>query len=189
MASLIGGNQKSKQGEVSLAHNAVLFLDELPRFQLSSSDSLRQPIETGEVVIARANQTFRYPASFQLISEMNPCRCGLLSDPNRACSEAPDCAVQYQNRISGPMLDRFDIIIFLGSLSASELLLLETGETSAQIRTRVKNAPAQRSFKHRRQAQLNAKLSADFELTDEANELFHKSIGNLRLRRGVSTRY
>jgi magnesium chelatase family protein len=183
MASLIGGGQKSKPGEVSLAHNGVLFLDELPEFQRSALDSLRQPLETGEVVIARANQTIRYPASFQLIAAINPCRCGFLSDPNRACSRAPDCAVQYQNRISGPMLDRFDMIIFLGSLSASELLSLETGETSAQIRTRVKNARAQQSSKHRKQAQLNAKLSADFdfELTDEANELLHKSIDKFAL--------
>ena len=150
MASLIGGGQKSKPGEVSLAHNGVLFLDELPEFQRSALDSLRQPLETGEVVIARANQTIRYPASFQLIAAMKPCRCGFLSDPNRACSRAPDCAVQYQNRISGPTLDRFDMIIFLGSLSASEFLSLEIVETSALICTRSKNAHAQQSFKHRK---------------------------------------
>ena len=131
MASLIGSGQKSKPGEVSLAHSGILFLDELPEFQRSALDSLRQPLETGDFVIARANQTIRYPASFQLIAAMNPYGCGFLSDPNRACSCAPDCAAQYQNRIFGPMLDRFDMIIFLGSLSASELASLETGETSA----------------------------------------------------------
>ena len=102
MAALIGGGLRVKPGEVSLAHLGVLFLDELPEFQRAVLDSLRQPIETGEAVVARANAHVRYPARFQLVAAMNPCRCGYLSDPAQACGRAPKCASDYQSRISGP---------------------------------------------------------------------------------------
>jgi len=180
---LVGGGHKSKPGEVSLAHNGVLFLDELPEFQRNVLDSLRQPLETGEIVISRANQTIRYPASFQLIAAMNPCRCGYLSDPFRACSRAPVCAVQYQNRISGPLLDRFDMIIFLGTLSASELLSSERSETSEKIRNRVKNAREDAYIDPSENQILNAKLPADFnfQLTPPAAELLRDSIDKFSL--------
>ena len=183
MAALVGGGHKSKPGEVSLAHNGVLFLDELPEFQRNVLDSLRQPLETGEIVISRANQTIRYPASFQLIAAMNPCRCGYLSDPLRACSRAPDCAVQYQNRISGPLLDRFDMIIFLGTLSASELLSSERSETSEKIRNRVKNEREDAYIDPSENQILNAKLPADFnfQLTPSAAELLRDSIDKFSL--------
>ena len=109
MAALVGGGLKVKPGEVSLAHLGVLFLDELPEFARAVLDSLRQPIESGEAVVARANAHVKYPARFQLVAAMNPCRCGYLSEPARACGRAPKCAVDYQSRISGPLFDRIDL--------------------------------------------------------------------------------
>src|ERR1700759_1139091 len=105
MAALVGGGLKVKPGEVSLAHLGVLFLDELPEFQRAVLDSLRQPLETGKVQVARANGHVTFPARVQLVAAMNPCRCGYLGDAARACSRAPRCAEDYQNRISGPVLD------------------------------------------------------------------------------------
>ena len=133
MAALVGGGQKARPGEISLSHRGVLFLDELAEFARPALDSLRQPMETGEVVIARANNHIRYPAQFQLIAAMNPCRCGYLSDPARACSRAPDCGRNYMSRVSGPMLDRFDIILDIEELSADQLLDNSSVEASAPI--------------------------------------------------------
>ena len=108
MAALVGGGIKAKPGEVSLAHHGVLFLDELPEFPAHVLDSLRQPLEAGEAVVARANRHVRYPARFQLIAAMNPCRCG--GGPGAAaCTRGPKCAQQYQSRLSGPFLDRIDL--------------------------------------------------------------------------------
>jgi magnesium chelatase family protein len=109
MPALVGGGVRVKPGEVSLAHNGVLFLDELPEFQRGVLDSLRQPIESGEAVVARANAHVRYPARFQLVAAMNPCRCGYLADAAQACGRAPKCGADYQGRLSGPLLDRIDI--------------------------------------------------------------------------------
>ena len=111
MAALTGGGLKAKPGEVSLAHNGVLFLDELPEFGTQALDSLRQPLETGEVSVSRANNRVTYPARFQLIAAMNPCRCGHALEPGYACRRAPNekCMAQYQARLSGPLLDRFDL--------------------------------------------------------------------------------
>jgi len=109
MPALVGGGSRVKPGEVSLAHHGVLFLDELPEFQRAVLDSLRQPIESGEAVVARANAHVRYPARFQLVAAMNPCRCGYLGDPGQACGRAPKCGADYQSRLSGPLLDRIDI--------------------------------------------------------------------------------
>jgi magnesium chelatase family protein len=102
MAALTGGGLRVRPGEVSLAHLGVLFLDELPEFQRGALDSLRQPLETGEVTVARANAHVTFPARVQLIAAMNPCRCGHLGDPALGCSRAPKCAADYQSRISGP---------------------------------------------------------------------------------------
>jgi magnesium chelatase family protein len=109
MAALTGGGLKAKPGEVSLAHNGVLFLDELPEFSAQALDSLRQPIETGEVTVARANAHVRYPARFQLVAAMNPCRCGLGGAGKGACGRAPRCQGDYQRRVSGPFMDRIDL--------------------------------------------------------------------------------
>lgn len=138
MASLIGGGTRVQPGEISLAHGGVLFLDELPEFQRAVLDSLRQPLETGQAVIARANQHVSYPARFQLIAAMNPCRCGYISDPARACSKAPRCAEDYAGRISGPFLDRIDLQVEVPAVSYTELLApAEASETSAVVAVRV----------------------------------------------------
>ena len=140
MAALTGGGLRVKPGEVSLAHLGVLFLDELPEFQRGVLDSLRQPIETGEAVVARANAHVRFPARFQLVAAMNPCRCGYLSDPAQACGRAPKCAVDYQSRISGPLFDRIDVHVEVGGVSAADLALPPPSESSADVAARVAKA-------------------------------------------------
>jgi magnesium chelatase family protein len=140
MAALVGGGLKVRPGEVSLAHLGVLFLDELPEFQRGVLDSLRQPIETGEAVVARANAHVRYPARFQLIAAMNPCRCGYLSDPAQGCGRAPKCAVDYQTRISGPLFDRIDLHVEVPGVAASDLALPAPREGSAEVAARVTKA-------------------------------------------------
>jgi magnesium chelatase family protein len=139
MAALVGGGPRAKPGEISLAHHGVLFLDELPEFQSQTLDSLRQPIETGEVSIARANHRIVYPARFQLIVAMNPCRCGHADEPGYACArgQTSRCAAQYQNRLSGPLLDRFDLTIHVPSVSAADLLRPAPAEGSAEVAQRV----------------------------------------------------
>jgi magnesium chelatase family protein len=140
MASLVGGGLKVRPGEVSLAHLGVLFLDELPEFQRAVLDSLRQPIETGEAVVARANAHVRYPARFQLVAAMNPCRCGYLSEPAQACGRAPKCALDYQSRLSGPLLDRIDLHVEVAGVSAADLTLPPPSEGSDRIASRVARA-------------------------------------------------
>ncbi len=137
MAALVGGGLRVKPGEVSLAHLGVLFLDELPEFQRAVLDSLRQPIETGEAVVARANAHVRYPARFQLVAAMNPCRCGYLSDPAQACGRAPKCAADYQSRISGPLFDRIDLHVEVAGVTAADLALPPPAEGSAEVAARV----------------------------------------------------
>jgi len=138
----VGGGLKVKPGEVSLAHLGVLFLDELPEFQRAVLDSLRQPIETGEAVVARANAHVRYPARFQLVAAMNPCRCGYLGDPAQGCGRAPKCASDYQSRISGPLFDRIDLHVEVAGVSASDLALPTAAEGSAEVAERVAKARA-----------------------------------------------
>ena len=144
MAALVGGGTHAKPGEISLAHNGVLFLDELPEFQPQALDSLRQPIETGEVAIARANHRIVYPARFQLMAAMNPCRCGKADEPGYACARGPNtrCAAQYQSRLSGPLLDRFDLTIDVPAVSAADLLRPAPAEGSAEVAARVAAARA-----------------------------------------------
>jgi magnesium chelatase family protein len=126
-----------RPGEVSLAHLGVLFLDELPEFQRAVLDSLRQPLETGVVDVARANAHVTFPARVQLIAAMNPCRCGHLGDPALACSRAPRCAADYQSKVSGPMLDRIDLHVEVDPVSASDLALPPPGEGSVEVAARV----------------------------------------------------
>jgi magnesium chelatase family protein len=142
MAALVGGGLRVKPGEVSLAHLGVLFLDELPEFQRGVLDSLRQPMETGEAMVARANAHVRYPARFQLVAAMNPCRCGYLSEPAQACGRAPKCASDYQARLSGPLLDRIDIHVEVASVSAQDLTLPPPAEGTAAVAARVEAARA-----------------------------------------------
>ena len=117
VAAMVGGGagRRVKPGEISLAHNGVLFLDELPEFNTGVIEALRQPLETKKVLISRSGAHIEYPANFQLIAAMNPCKCGYLNDPFKACSRAPSCATSYQSKISGPILDRFDLHIEVGS--------------------------------------------------------------------------
>jgi magnesium chelatase family protein len=149
MAALTGGGLHARPGEVSLAHHGVLFLDELPEFQPQALDSLRQPLESGEVMIARANHRVTYPAQFQLVAAMNPCRCGKATEPGYACKRAPNekCMAQYQSRISGPFMDRIDLAIDVPAVSASDLVLPSPAEGSAEVARRV--ALARRRQEHR----------------------------------------
>ena len=140
MASLVGGGLKVRPGEISLAHLGVLFLDELPEFQRPVLDSLRQPLETGEISIARANAHVTFPARFQLVAAMNPCRCGHLGDASLACSRAPRCAADYQAKISGPLLDRIDLHVEVAALSASDLTVPPPAEGSERVAERVRRA-------------------------------------------------
>ncbi len=139
MAALVGGGVHAKPGEISLAHHGVLFLDELPEFQPQVLDSLRQPLETGEIAISRANHRVVYPARFQLVAAMNPCRCGHADEPGYACPRGPTarCAAQYQGRLSGPLLDRFDLTIDVPSVSAADLLRPPPSEGSTEAAARV----------------------------------------------------
>lgn len=133
----LSGGLKVKPGEVSLAHCGVLFLDELPEFQRNALDALRQPLETGSVSVARANAHVTFPARFQLIAAMNPCRCGHLADPELACTKAPRCGLDYQSKISGPMLDRIDLHVDVPAVSAADLTLPPPAEGTQQVAARV----------------------------------------------------
>lgn len=137
LPALVGGGLKARPGEISLAHHGVLFLDELPEFQSNALESLRQPLENRKVTIARANSHITYPSRFQLIAAMNPCRCGYMSDPERACSRVPKCGQDYQNKISGPLLDRMDLYLDVPAVKPIELQAMHNGEPSAMIRERV----------------------------------------------------
>lgn len=138
--ALIGGGQKARPGEISLAHHGVLFLDELPEFARGTLESLRQPLETGDALVARANAHIRYPARFQLIAAMNPCRCGYLGDPDLECTKAPRCGGDYQAKISGPLMDRIDLHVDVPPVSVSDLQNAQAGERSTQVAARVAQA-------------------------------------------------
>ena len=140
MAAMVGGGVRAKPGEASLAHHGVLFLDELPEFSSTVLDSLRQPLETGDVMIARANFHVRYPARFQLIAAMNPCRCGYGKASGRACGRGPNCEAAYQSRVSGPLFDRLDITVDLAPVAPADLVAPASGETSATVAARVASA-------------------------------------------------
>ena len=137
MAAMTGGGKGARPGEASLAHNGVLFMDELPEFGRAVLDTLRQPIETGTVTVARAASHARYPCRFLLVAAANPCRCGYLGDPARACGRAPVCGGDYLGRVSGPLMDRFDLRIEVPALAIDDLTRPADGETSADVRARV----------------------------------------------------
>jgi magnesium chelatase family protein len=140
MAALVGGGLKVRPGEVSMAHNGVLFLDELPEFSPSVLDSLRQPLDSGETVIARANTRVTFPARFQLIAAMNPCKCGLAGTPGHSCKRGDACAGDYQSRVSGPFLDRIDIRVDVPAVSAADMIGPASAESSASVAARVSAA-------------------------------------------------
>ena len=150
MAALVGGGHGARPGEVSLAHGGVLFLDELPEFSPQVLDSLRQPLETGTVVIARANHRVTYPARFQLVAAMNPCRCGQGLEPGYACRRGPNdrCMAQYQARLSGPLLDRIDLRIEVPAVSAADLILPAPAEGSGEVAARVAAARTRQAARY-----------------------------------------
>ena len=173
MAALTGGGIKVKPGEVSLAHLGVLFLDELPEFQRAVLDSLRQPLETGVVSVARASAHVTYPARVQLIAAMNPCRCGHLGDPALACARAPRCAADYQAKVSGPLLDRIDLHVEVQPVTAADLVLPPPAEGSAEVAARVAAARALQTARYagtsvRTNAEADGEPLTAFATPDEA---------------------
>ncbi|MHA1544975.1 MAG: YifB family Mg chelatase-like AAA ATPase, partial [Alphaproteobacteria bacterium] len=149
MAAMIGGGLRVRPGEVSLAHKGVLFLDELPEFSSQVLDSLRQPLESGEAVIARANHHVTYPARFQLIAAMNPCKCGRAGEPGFTCARGAGCASRYQGRISGPLMDRIDMVIEVPAISVGDLMAPKAAaEASDQIAARVAVARQCQAARH-----------------------------------------
>ena len=145
MAAIVGGGRGAKPGEISLAHNGVLFMDEFPEYPRTVLETLRQPIESGEIVVARANAHVRYPCRFMLVAAANPCKCGYLTDPNRACARVPVCGEEYMSRISGPLMDRFDLRIEMPPVTLQDLDMPATGEASATIAKRVEAGRAVQS--------------------------------------------
>jgi len=175
MPALVGGGLRIRPGEVSLAHLGVLFLDELPEFQRGVLDSLRQPLETGEVSVARANSHVTFPANVQLVAAMNPCRCGHLGDAALACSRAPRCAADYQAKISGPLLDRIDLHVEVQAVRAADLVLPPPAEGSAEVAARVQAARFLQSTRLqgtglRTNADLDGDILAEFGTPDAAGQ-------------------
>ncbi len=142
MAAIVGGGRRAGPGEISLAHNGVLFMDEFPEFPRTVLETLRQPIETGEVMVARANAHVSYPCRFMLVAAANPCKCGYLSDPSRACARAPACGEDYMGRISGPLMDRFDMRVDVPPVAFTDLDLPPSGDCSENVAERVAAARA-----------------------------------------------
>ncbi len=191
LPALIGGGAKCRPGEVSLAHNGILFLDEFPEFNRSTLESLRQPLEMGYVSIARANSMVRYPAHIQLIAAMNPCKCGYMGNPAKQCSRVPLCSEQYQQRISGPLLDRFDLKVYVDDVTPIDLMRPTTQEeSSSTIASRVLMA---RKIQYERSEQhafhkkiLNASLNAEqlqaiAPLSHDCEELLIKTSERMHL--------
>ena len=161
MAAIVGGGRGAKPGEISLAHNGVLFMDEFPEFPRTVLETLRQPIETGEVIVARANAHVKYPCRFMLVAAANPCKCGYLTDPARACSRAPICGEDYMGRISGPLMDRFDLRVEVPPVAFTDLDLPQSGESSASVAARV--AKARQAQTDRYAASAHVRVNADAE--------------------------
>jgi magnesium chelatase family protein len=155
MAAMVGGGLRVRPGEMSLAHNGVLFLDEFPEFSPQTLDALRQPLETGECVIARANHRVAY---IQLVAAMNPCKCGMAGEPGYRCARGPRCQSDYQARVSGPLLDRIDLRIEVPAVSAGDLIRPGRSESSASVAARVLAA---RQVQHERFAALGVAASTN----------------------------
>ena len=184
MPALVGGGSQARPGEISLAHCGVLFLDELPEFQPQVLDSLRQPLETGEVAIARANHRVTYPARFQLVAAMNPCRCGHGLDPGYACSRQPNqrCMAQYQTRLSGPLLDRIDLHIDVPAVKAADLILPPSKEGSREVAERVAIARALQTQRYQGAglAHITTNAAAPATVIEELAALDGSALGLMR---------
>ncbi|MCB2110348.1 MAG: YifB family Mg chelatase-like AAA ATPase, partial [Rhodobacteraceae bacterium] len=167
MAAIVGGGRGAQPGEISLAHNGVLFLDEFPEFSRTVLETLRQPIETGEVVVARANAHIRYPCRFLLVAAANPCKCGYLADPARACARVPHCGEDYLGRISGPLMDRIDLRVEVPPVAYSDLDLPGGGESSADVAARVAAARAIQAQRFAGRDGLRVNADAEGQLLEE----------------------
>ena len=198
MPAMVGGGVKAKPGEVSLAHNGVLFLDELAEFPRQVLDSLRQPLETGNISISRVNSHVTYPANFQLITAMNPCRCGFLGDATRECKKAPDCGEDYKNKISGPLLDRIDISVVVGQVDIFSAVNLKKGESSEVVAARVLKARQLQQARYENEVEMkntpkiNAKIDGKTlekfcELDEECQKILQNSVQKMQSSmRGVT---
>jgi magnesium chelatase family protein len=184
-AALVGGGVNPKPGEISLAHNGVLFLDELPEFERRVLEALREPLETGQITVSRAARSADFPARFQLVAAMNPCPCGRLGSqlPQKTCRCTPDQIARYRGKLSGPLLDRIDLTLEVGTLDTAALQAAPTGEASEVVRLRVVAAHA---LQMARQGKLNAHLqSAEIDqhcaADDRARALLRQAIDKLGL--------
>lgn len=157
-AALVGGGSPPRPGEISLAHEGILFLDEVPEFPRLALEALREPLETGRIALARAQRRAEFPARFQLVAAMNPCPCGLLGHPRRACRCSPEQVARYQGRLSGPWLDRLDLQVEVGALPADALQAAPSGASSAEVAARV---AAARVRQQDRQGRLNHGLDGE----------------------------
>jgi magnesium chelatase family protein len=167
MAAIVGGGRGAKPGEISLAHNGVLFLDEFPEFPRTVLETLRQPIETGEVVVARANAHIRYPCRFLLVAAANPCKCGYLPDPARACAKVPLCGEDYLGRISGPLMDRIDLRVEVPPVAYTDLDLPDAGEGSSAVAERVAAARAMQAERFDGHPDIRVNADAEGRLLEE----------------------
>ena len=167
MAAIVGGGKGAKPGEISLAHNGVLFMDEFPEFPRAVLETLRQPIETGDIVVARANAHIRYPCRFLLIAAANPCKCGYMTDPARACARVPQCGDDYLGRISGPLMDRFDLRVEVPPVAYTDLDLPASGDTSATVAARVAKARAVQAQRFEDHPEVRVNSEAEGALLEE----------------------
>ena len=181
-AALVGGGQRARPGEVSLAHRGTLFLDELPEFPRIALEALRQPLESGRTTVARAAAHVTYPARFQLVAAMNPCRCGYLGDAGRECGKAPRCGEDYQSRISGPLMDRMDLTVQVQPVPPAELSRAPRGEPSAVVAARVAQARAAQRTRYGQGLSTNAEAEiGTVEMHADARTLAEQAAGKLRL--------
>lgn len=182
MAAIVGGGRGAKPGEISLAHNGVLFMDEFPEYARQVLETLRQPIETGEVVVARANAHVKYPCRFMLMAAANPCKCGYLTDPARACARVPQCGADYLGRIFGPLMDRFDLRVEVPPVSFTDLDLPPPKEGSEAMAKRVLAARARQAARFGESSDLRVNADAEGQVLEdiatpdeEGKALLHKA--------------
>ncbi|QQV74915.1 Competence protein ComM [Rickettsia tillamookensis] len=191
LAAMVGGGvgKKVKPGEITLAHNGVLFLDELPEFPNNVIDSLRQPIENGEILISRSSAHIKYPANFQLIAAMNPCKCGYLGDPYKECMKAPKCASDYQMKVSGPIMDRFDLHIEVSNINIYnyDFITDNSEEKSEDIAARVEKVrliqeKRYEGYSIKTNNRLDGQLLIDYAMpADEGRDLLNEAANKFRL--------
>lgn len=187
MASLVGGGRHAKPGEITLAHHGVLFLDELPEFARNVLDALRQPIETGEIHVARAEAHVTYPAKFLLVAAMNPCKCGYFGNSERQCHRVPHCMKQYQSKLSGPLLDRFDLAVDVPAISLQDLKENTKTESSSAVLARVCHARERQRLRYlRHPIEINAHaagklLEETASLEPKAQMLIEQALERLKL--------